>query len=266
MSNLLCRCKYLIFIVCNIRKPSHLVSIHSESEYASALNTLDNNPYVYTRVWTGLNDINITDIWEWSDGSPFDYGNITDPLSTQNYLLKGNGPWRSDEPDYNDSDNAVAIEVGSKYASRYNSRSWVDRQPEANYQFMCNSCSSKLHKYVAVNNARNYSDARSICQQYLGTDLASIHSDADFEEVKFTCKQISASAGCWIGLNDIAAGGRQFEWTGTYSLHFRIRFGEYSVHRVYSGFSDLNPNDLNALKITNISWNKSTQIDSYFFH
>ena len=72
----------------------------------------------------------------------------------------------------------------------------------ANYQFFCNGCSSKLHKYAAVNGDRNQTRAQQICENVFGTSLASIHSDSDMIEARTTCKQITTSNGCWIGLED----------------------------------------------------------------
>lgn len=55
--------------------------------------------------------------WQWDDGTPFDYGSTTD---SNGYVLRGEYPWRSNEPDINSTDNFVAIE-----ATRNNE--WVDK-------------------------------------------------------------------------------------------------------------------------------------------
>lgn len=105
---------------------SHLASVHSPLEYINMIDLIDNvYPYIYTRTWIGLNDIEKTDVWVWSDGTPFDFGNI--PATNSHLIVRGTYPWRSNEPDYNDSiDTCVAIETGSNYPTS-NSKRWVDR-------------------------------------------------------------------------------------------------------------------------------------------
>eukprot|EP01083_Nonionella_stella_P206171 750126_1 len=188
---------------------SNLASIHSEDDHLKTLSLIDHNPYIYTRVWLGLNDIQKSDTWVWSDNSVFNFGGIKD--ITTELIIRGTYPWRSDEPDYNDSDQCVALEVGSNYVGS-NSRKWVDRKLTANYHFVCNSCSGKMHKYAAVNGARNFSEAETICGDKFGTSLASIHNANDMMEAKAVCKQLTSSNGCWIGLSDIIT-RRIYKWT-----------------------------------------------------
>eukprot|EP01084_Bolivina_argentea_P118153 209692_1 len=188
---------------------SHLASIHSASDHLKTLDIISRNPKIYTRVWLGLNDIVTSDHWEWSDGSPFDFGGSINTAT--GLLIKGQYPWRGDEPDFNDADQCVALEVGSDYFG-----SWVDTPPTAHYHFICNECSSKIHKYAAINGAmipitslkqpdnaaRNYTEAEEICNLKFGTTLASIHSDSDMMEARMVCKQLTSSNGCWIGLTE----------------------------------------------------------------
>mmetsp|Transcript_2518 Transcript_2518/g.4843 ORF Transcript_2518/g.4843 Transcript_2518/m.4843 type:complete len:795 (+) Transcript_2518:117-2501(+) len=188
---------------------SHLASVHSTGDNDALLTLIDRMyPQIYTRAWIGLNDIANSDDWVWSDGSQFDYGNVRDEF---NRIIPGLYPWRSNEPDFNkSSDECVAIEVGSLQSGQ--SQRWVDRRQTSNYHFFCNSCSTRLSKYAAVNVERNQSAAEDICHLLYNTSLASIHSNDDMVEARLTCQQLTEAQGCWIGINDQAV-SRQYQWT-----------------------------------------------------
>ena len=77
------------------------------------------------------------------------------------------------------------------------------------------------YSYVLVENALNFTAAQSYCQEQLGTDLASIHSETEYDEL---IASISSSAhylgdgvwigGVWIGLNRLNTNDDQtWEWT-----------------------------------------------------
>eukprot|EP01083_Nonionella_stella_P070412 188344_1 len=210
---------------------STLASVHSREDHLTTLDIINRNPSVYTRVWTGLNDIKFSDSWEWSDGSLFDFGHIKD--TTTGKVIRGTYPWRSDEPDYNDTDQCVALEVGWLYPG-YTSGRWIDRKQTANYHFLCNDCSSRIHKYAVVNGGRNVTAAESICQSRFGTSLASVHSHTDMQEAMASCEQITSSNGCWLGLTD-AAQHRVYQWTDGTPWDYGRDFHEYPWYKSEPG-------------------------------
>nr|ACC67942.1 C-type lectin mannose binding isoform 5 variant 1 [Oxyuranus microlepidotus] len=52
---------------------SHLASIHSLAESLYIQTVISNRLSFFTDVWIGLNDPGKNRIWEWTDGSNFDY-------------------------------------------------------------------------------------------------------------------------------------------------------------------------------------------------
>ena len=65
--------------------------------------------------------------------------------------------------------------------------------------FKCDSVTSS--KYFIITESVSWSVAKALCE-FQGTNLASLHSESDWEEAKKLCKG-SIASGCWIGLNDI---------------------------------------------------------------
>eukprot|EP01083_Nonionella_stella_P233676 823062_1 len=210
---------------------SNLASIHSRDAHLKTLDLIDHNPYIYTRVWLGLNDIKTSDTWEWSDGSDFNFGSIKNRRT--GLIRQGNYPWRGDEPDYNNNDQGLALEVGSQFAAS-NTRKWIDRNIAANYHFFCNDCSGKIQKYAVLNEFVNQTDAQKLCEDTFGTSLASIHNYDDTTEAINACKQITGSNGCWIGLNDIKA-RRNYEWTDGTEWDYGTEFFKYPWYKSEPG-------------------------------
>merc|ERR1719203_2236042 len=180
---------------------SHLASFHSDQDYFDSINHLSQNKYVYKDVWIGLNDMQFEDVWQWSDGSTFDFGGN---LEASGKIVRSQFPWRSGEPDPLSPDDAVAIEITRNLE-------WSDREQFGNYHFFCGSCDGKLEKYVAINGYKTRDEANIFCADTFGTSLASIHSARDMDEAQQACRGVTNGRGCWVGLNDETV-SREYEW------------------------------------------------------
>uniref|UniRef100_R4FJF4 LP-Bra-11 n=1 Tax=Brachyurophis roperi TaxID=1295043 RepID=R4FJF4_9SAUR len=56
-----------------LQNSSHLASIHSTAESLGLNTMIFKKRLISTKVWIGLNDPGKNRIWEWTDGSNFDY-------------------------------------------------------------------------------------------------------------------------------------------------------------------------------------------------
>ena len=73
--------------------------------------------------------------------------------------------------------------------------------------------------FIIGSNILNWTNAKSYCKE-LGTNLASIHSQSDFNEMQILCSQ--TGKGCWIGLNDIKNQGI-WQWDDKTILDYGFR-------------------------------------------
>jgi len=78
-----------------------------------------------------------------------------------------------------------------------------------------------LHNF---NRAVSFAEAEAHCISQ-NTNLASVHSLADWSEAKSKCLQL-ANQGCWIGLNDIETEGNYVYTDGTTANYFNWGTGE----------------------------------------
>eukprot|EP01084_Bolivina_argentea_P002559 4731_1 len=226
---------------------SSLISIHSSAENERVKEVIQNepiditNPAMYgndyydsectlpdcinvNEVWIGLQrcNIGVMDLC-WIDTSARDYG------ATQ-YAL----PWHPNDPN-NDGDNEGCVHMWPR--SQYY---WNDYECEKNMRFMCNDCVGKLNKYIHMKHAYDYTAAQAWCQSKLGTDLASIHSQSDYDEAYEWCEENGNS--CWIGLDDSASKGT-FVWKDgtTFDFGSTISGGVYP----WGNVDNLEPNNFN---------------------
>merc|ERR1719474_784261 len=206
---------------------SHLASFHSVSDYYDSIHELQRNKYVYKDVWIGLNDMAFEDVWQWSDGSPFDFGGN---LEASGKIIRSQFPWRQGEPDPLSPDDAVAIEITRNLE-------WSDREQFGNYHFFCGSCDGKLEKYVAINGYKTRSDANTFCADTFGTSLASIHSARDMLEAQTACLGVTNSRGCWVGLSDEVV-SREYRWDDGTDWTFGTAFSEYPWYSNQPGAVD----------------------------
>eukprot|EP01083_Nonionella_stella_P166681 557983_1 len=211
---------------CNDICHSNLASIHSEDEMKYAQYLAYNSPQFESDVWgnvrIGLVKQTTAHQFVWRDGSPFDYG-----LSnlTFNYA-QGAFPWTDSKPDslaISDSSTCVTMLAASEYR-------WADLSCSQRERTLCNSCDGELIKYavIAFDLNKDYSGAEAYCKQYLGTNLASIHNQYDFDLGQKLCAltALSRTLECWIGLRSSST---ILEWTDGTSFNFGTDFDDKSV-------------------------------------
>ena len=104
--------------------------------------------------------------------------------------------------DFDDENNCVQL-------STLNTYQWSITDCNILSRFICNSCDNKLNKYIGITDTDLYwIDSEDYCVNTLGTNLASLHSERDFQESLNVCDD----SYCHIGLND-RDNEMQFEWT-----------------------------------------------------
>ena len=114
-------------------------------------------------------------------------------------------PWTDNQPD---GVTGVGDYSSCVWSSFNQGWKWEDQDCAIESFSICDNCNSYLNKYSIVyqSDSRNQSDARLLCQNEWGTDLASIHSEQDLEEALFLCDlktstdNIVGQEKCWIGL------------------------------------------------------------------
>eukprot|EP01084_Bolivina_argentea_P111841 199480_1 len=125
------------------------------------------------------------DTLQWSDASDFDYG-----------IAMNGEPWLSSEP----TGTGTCVKIS--FAS--NIHLWDQVDCTTKRRALCNSCDGIFHKYfVSKQFELDYFGAKADCESR-NTNLASFHSQRDFEEMLFLCELdvYDYGQGCWIGLND----------------------------------------------------------------
>ncbi|KAM5307383.1 C-type mannose receptor 2 isoform 2-T2 [Glossophaga mutica] len=161
-------------------------------------------------LWIGLNDLDTSGGWQWSDNSPLKYLN-----------------WESDQPDNPSEENCGVIRTES-------SGGWQNRdcsmalpyvckkklnapaEPElpnvrANVKVECEPSWQPFqgHCYRLQAEKRSWQESKKACLRG-GGDLLSIHS---MDELEFITKQIKQEVEeLWIGLNDLKL-QMNFEWS-----------------------------------------------------
>eukprot|EP01084_Bolivina_argentea_P153556 267750_1 len=167
-----------------------LASIHTEEQNTEITQLCQT--YSYYSCIIGLNDITIEGVYEWIDGSVVDYAlswNDNDPGDRCHGIRTDNGL------------------IGDLLCS------------SVNHPFICNAPfqSDQVHIWSTNNlfiwvgpKAVDFYSANDYCLNNFGTNLASIHSDYESQEISDLCNTYSYQ-NCLIGLNDINYEG-VYEW------------------------------------------------------
>ena len=120
--------------ICN----SNLASIHSLEQQILVEQTLNTRPLGWWGdggVWIGLSTVDENfDAFTWTDGSPFNYGNNTDP--------KGTYPWGagSKTGDHPTNNNCVRVATDGI---------WLSTNVRAT-SVLCNDCNGVINKYALI--------------------------------------------------------------------------------------------------------------------
>ena len=98
-----------------------------------------------------------------------------------------------------------------------------DRKP-----FLCQSCDGELNKYIFHIATDSHANSQDYCRNMYGTDLASVHSERDQDEVMGLCDGYK----CWLGLHD---GGDEsiFEWTDGSMLETKLHIDELATDPMF---------------------------------
>ncbi|XP_029783396.1 C-type mannose receptor 2 isoform X1 [Suricata suricatta] len=161
-------------------------------------------------LWIGLNDLDTSGGWQWSDNSPLKYLN-----------------WESDQPDNPSEENCGVIRTESSggwqnrdcsialpYVCKKKPNATAERPPPdvwANVKVECEPSWQPFqgHCYRLQAEKRSWQESKKACLRG-GGDLLSIHSMAELE---FITKQIKQEVEeLWIGLNDLKL-QMNFEWS-----------------------------------------------------
>eukprot|EP01083_Nonionella_stella_P033258 91062_1 len=138
-------------------------------------------PGQYT--WTGLNDQANEGVYEWADGTEY-YPTIA-PY------------WRTGWCCFEDQDCVLSL-----YQQHTITQSLGEAPCDGERVFICNAPA-----YIAVNQAKTWSDADAYCQSQYGTHLATIFDDDSHREFLFVRDATLPNQYTWIGLNDQANEG-----------------------------------------------------------
>nr|5AO6_A Chain A, C-TYPE MANNOSE RECEPTOR 2 [Homo sapiens]5AO6_B Chain B, C-TYPE MANNOSE RECEPTOR 2 [Homo sapiens] len=161
-------------------------------------------------LWIGLNDLDTSGGWQWSDNSPLKYLN-----------------WESDQPDNPSEENCGVIRTESSggwqnrdcsialpYVCKKKPNATAEPTPPdrwANVKVECEPSWQPFqgHCYRLQAEKRSWQESKKACLRG-GGDLVSIHSMAELE---FITKQIKQEVEeLWIGLNDLKL-QMNFEWS-----------------------------------------------------
>ncbi|XP_030076595.1 C-type mannose receptor 2 [Microcaecilia unicolor] len=200
-----------------------LVSCNQQGASLLSINELHEQTYINglltgysSALWIGLNDLDISGGWQWSDNSPLKYLN-----------------WENNQPSNSNEENCAMVrtESSGKWQTRncgmafpyackkktrlddpFSTESWanvkVDCEP--GWQGFQTNC------YRLTSEKKSWIEAKKICQRG-GGDLVSIHT---LPELEFVTKRVKQDVEeLWIGLNDLKL-QMNFEWSDGTPVRF----------------------------------------------
>ena len=189
---------------------SNLASIHNISQNNDMIDTIKSahllvDDTAAEDVFFGLYDDTTKTNYKWMDGTSYSENEFGGSNSFYSF------PWATNMPDSQINVNCGQIWIDSPGGGY----GWDDTGCSSERRALCNTCSGKLNKYIILkeNNGMNYANAETECNTQIGTNLASMHSQRDFQELQALCQlfdidhAVIETDDCWIGLNDIDSTG-----------------------------------------------------------
>uniref|UniRef100_A0A1A8PCB3 Mannose receptor, C type 2 n=1 Tax=Nothobranchius rachovii TaxID=451742 RepID=A0A1A8PCB3_9TELE len=182
-----------------------ITKLHEQAYISGILNSYD------SVLWIGLNDLDLSGGWQWSDSSPLNYLN-----------------WETDEPKHVDEENCVVVR--SESSGRWKSRECSEalpyvckKSPNATLDPFSTDSWADDHKYECDNGWQNFqagcykltsemmdwNTAEKTCQK-IDANLVSIHT---VPELEFIMRNLTKDIDqLWLGLHDTEM-QMNFQWT-----------------------------------------------------
>eukprot|EP01083_Nonionella_stella_P056117 147940_1 len=184
---------------------STLASIHSAPDQAFMRNIISNGFHVNSNstIWIGLYYSVPNDEWKWIDGTVFDYQYFAPDINLSTW------------------DNYACVVI---HALDYTWRLLKGSECAQSLRFLCNSCNSKLNKYLLLNRQVNYTQNKDICDRQMDTNMISIHNDDDMLHAQLLCEHGGDNDDCWIGLQQEGTDG-VFTWNDDTRWDYGTAFG-----------------------------------------
>ncbi|XP_024858345.1 lymphocyte antigen 75 isoform X2 [Kryptolebias marmoratus] len=181
----------------------------SESSELNSVTLLDGLKEMPDRMWIGLHQLDVSQGWQWSDGSPLSFLRWQPGVSVSRAVCGALSSGRSYEP-------------GSCYErlpyiceKKLNASDAAAGEPDVYKETLCAEgwvpWSSWCYKLVNV--SQNFSDAQRHCNLTEGGDLAAFHSIHTKEMISTYFHAGSWITDVWIGLTGAGINPTVFKWT-----------------------------------------------------
>ena len=159
---------------------SHLASIHNDKQYTEIKTLITTDSLLSITYstgdgyWIGLNNSTLTNTYVWTDGTPFDFGSD---------ISGGAYPWLPNEPSISHPYTQLQVDT----VNTTNNLKWQTNSFTENALPICNDCDwTQLSKYILLRwGQEDWYDSEIACNTNFGTNLASIHTNADEQEAQY---------------------------------------------------------------------------------
>ena len=157
--------------VCRDRFGGELASIRTSTENRIAAQLCSKLSNGDEDCWIGLRK----PFQEWTDGrkTQFDH-------------------WADTEPNHPQSEFCAVTDTDG---------GWASQKCKKSYPFLCETARNyKQGKYIGIGMALSWDNANEYCYRRFGTELATISSDTDNQDVRNVCNHGARKRSCYIGL------------------------------------------------------------------
>ena len=178
---------------CQSHCNSNLANLHNNVQIQSVSNLLlhfkpvngSHNSSLIT--WIGLydNDLSLDRNWTFTDNTRFNHSVFADES-----IFTASSK----------SASSNCIGINRTQTNTSNPYKLVPMNCNITQGFLCNSCDGETTKYIVIQEPTHWRNAGNLCQSHYGTNLASIHSNSDYDELQSLTNILGHDA--WIGLND----------------------------------------------------------------